>query len=223
MKLVAYYRVSTTRQGQSGLGLDAQRAAVNQFAVQSSGAIIAEYTEVESGKCADRPQLALALAQANLTGATLVVAKLDRLARNVAFLSAIMDSGANFVACDNPHANRLTLHILAAVAEAEATAISQRTKAALAQAKARGIRLGGANPRCRNLTEESRGIGALLGGTATREACEEFRAAILPVAKAIAGTATEIAIELNKRGYTTKQGLPWTRRTVQALLRTKHD
>src|SRR5579863_178516 len=144
MKIIAYYRVSTKRQGRSGLGLDGQRAAVEAFAKRNGGKIVASYTEVESGKRSDRPELAKALGHARLAKATLVVAKLDRLARNVAFLSALMEAGVDFVACDNEHANRLTIHILAAVAESEARAISDRTTAALKAAKKRGIALGSA-------------------------------------------------------------------------------
>ncbi len=143
-KLVAYYRVSTKQQGQSGLGLEAQEIAVRDYAKGTGAAILAKYTEIESGKLADRPQLAKAVAHARRAKAKLVIAKLDRLARNVAFLSALMDSGVEFVACDNPHANRLTIHILAAVAEDEARRISERTKAALAAAKARGAKLASA-------------------------------------------------------------------------------
>ena len=145
-KIVAYYRVSTKRQGESGLGLEGQQVAVAAFAKQHGASIIASYIEVESGKRSDRPVLAQALGHARLAKATLVVAKLDRLARNVAFLSALMESGVDFVACDNEHANRLTIHILAAVAEAEAKAISERTKTALAAAKRRGVKLGSARP-----------------------------------------------------------------------------
>ena len=146
MNFVAYYRVSTERQGRSGLGLEGQRAAVAAYAKQVGATMLAEYTEVESGKRADRPELAKALPHAKRSKATLLVAKLDRLARNVAFLSAVMDSGVDFIACDNPHANRLTIHILAAVAEDEARRISDRTKAALGAAKARGTKLGSARP-----------------------------------------------------------------------------
>ena len=142
-KVVAYYRVSTARQGRSGLGLDAQRDAVRCFLRDDQWELIGEHTEVESGKRADRPQLESALATCRLQGAVMVIAKLDRLARNVAFIARLMDSGVEFVAADMPTANRLTSHLMAAMAEYEAVAISTRTKAALAQAKARGVKLGG--------------------------------------------------------------------------------
>ena len=127
--LIAYYRVSSKRQGRSGLGLEAQQADVAVYARQHGGKLLASYTEVETGKRSDRPELARAIAHAKRARATLVVAKLDRLARNVAFTSKLMDSGVDFVCCDNPHATRLTIHILAAVAEDEARRISERTKA----------------------------------------------------------------------------------------------
>jgi DNA invertase Pin-like site-specific DNA recombinase len=139
---VAYLRVSTARQGESGLGLEAQQATVETFAKQQGGVILATYVEVESGKRSDRPELAKALGAARKGKATLLIAKLDRLARNVAFIATMMEAGVDFVACDQPFASRLTLHILAAVAEDEARRISERTKAALAAAKARGAKLG---------------------------------------------------------------------------------
>lgn len=144
---VAYFRVSTDAQGHSGLGLEAQREAVGRHVSGAGGRIIAEFEEIESGKKNDRPKIAAALSTCRLRRATLVIAKLDRLARNVAFVSNLMESNVDFVACDNPHATRLTIHILAAVAEHEREMISARTKAALAAAKARGVVLG--NPRLR--------------------------------------------------------------------------
>lgn len=146
-KFVAYYRVSTAEQGRSGLGLEAQREAVRVYLDGGRWRLIGEYTEVESGKVRSRPELTEALERCRLTGATLVIARLDRLGRNLAFLAQLMDSeDVPFVAVDNPHATRFTLHILAAVAEPEAALISARTKAALAAAKARGTRLGGWPP-----------------------------------------------------------------------------
>ncbi len=143
-KFVAYHRVSTERQGRSGLGLEAQREAVQQFVTSRGGVIVApEYVEVESGKRNDRPKLAQALKRCRLTGATLVVAKLDRLSRNAAFLLTLRDSGVDFVAADLPEANTMTVGVMAVVAQHEREAISARTKAALAAAKARGTRLGG--------------------------------------------------------------------------------
>jgi DNA invertase Pin-like site-specific DNA recombinase len=142
-KYVAYARVSTARQGRSGLGLEAQEAAIQGFLKDGDELLAPLYVEVESGKDADRPKLALALDRAKLTGATLLVAKLDRLSRNVAFISALMDAGVDFVAVDQPHANRFTIHILAAVAEHERKMISERTRVALQAAKERGVKLGG--------------------------------------------------------------------------------
>ena len=139
-KFVAYFRVSTDRQGQSGLGLEAQRSAVSAYLNGGSWTMIAEFTEVESGKHGDRPQLAAALAACKKHKAKLVIAKLDRLSRNLAFIATLMDSGVEFVAVDNPHANKLTLHILAAVAQHEREMISQRTRDALQAAKTRGTR-----------------------------------------------------------------------------------
>jgi DNA invertase Pin-like site-specific DNA recombinase len=129
-KFIAYYRVSTGKQAASGLGLEAQKNPVADYLNGGRWTLLDEFIEVESGKNSDRPQLERALALCRLHKATLVVAKLDRLARNLHFLSGLMESGVEFVACDLPSANRLTIHVLAAVAEAEALAISQRTKVA---------------------------------------------------------------------------------------------
>lgn len=155
-RFVAYFRVSTARQGQSGLGLEAQQAAVRSYLNGGSWQLVAEVVEVESGKRADRPKLAEALRLCRLHKATLIIAKLDRLARNVAFVSSLMESGVEFTAVDFPHANRLTVHILAAVAEHEAKMISDRTKAALAAAKARGIKLGRSKGEGNVITDEYR-------------------------------------------------------------------
>jgi DNA invertase Pin-like site-specific DNA recombinase len=145
LRLVAYERVSTARQGASGLGLEAQRTAIDAFARSRGATVLARFTEVESGKLATRPELSHALQLARLTGATLVIARLDRLSRNAAFLLTLRDSGVRFLAADMPEANDLTVGVMALVAQAEREAISRRTKEALAAAKARGVKLGSAN------------------------------------------------------------------------------
>ncbi len=171
MKIISYFRVSTKKQGRSGLGLEAQKAAVVSFVRQHDATVLAEYKEIESGKKAKRPKLTEAIGHAKLAKATVVVAKLDRLARNVAFTSALMESGVDFVACDNPHANRLTIHILAAVAEEEGMRISQRTKDALTSARRRGVKLGSARPGHWKGREHLRGWkrGAAVSGEARSE------------------------------------------------------
>lgn len=208
MRYVAYYRVSTQRQGQSGLGLEAQEQAVQGFCEPAES-----FTEVESGKNAARPELAKAIAACKRLGATLVVAKLDRLARSVSFVSTLMDSGVEFVACDNPHANRLTVHILAAVAEDEARRISDRTKAALAAHKARGGRLG--TPE--NLTTSDRQKGTAANVAAT----ERHREKVLPIAQRLrnAGKSLrEIAESLTNSGLLTRRGKAWSPTAVSRLL-----
>ncbi len=150
--VVTYLRVSTDRQGQSGLGLEAQRAAVASYVADK--ALLGEFVEVESGRKDDRPQLSAALALCRQHKARLVIAKLDRLARSVALVSGLMESGVEFVAADMPQANRFMLHVMAAVAEHEREMISQRTRAALAAAKARGTRPGATHEiSCRFCTE----------------------------------------------------------------------
>jgi DNA invertase Pin-like site-specific DNA recombinase len=222
LEIIAYYRVSTKQQGDSGLGLEAQKAAVEAYAKQIGARILASYREVESGKLADRPELARALAHARRSKATLVVAKLDRLARNVAFLSALMRSGVDFVACDNPHANKLTVHILAAVAEDEAERISARTKAALQAAKARGVKLGSARPDHWKGKEKARLAGLARGRVVaakviSRNAAEAY-ADLAPTMKdwrAEGMTLDGIAGRLNAEGHTTRRGKPWN--PVQVL------
>jgi DNA invertase Pin-like site-specific DNA recombinase len=209
-RYVAYYRVSTQRQGASGLGLEAQREAVRAF-LNGNAEIIAEHTEVESGKRNDRPELAKAIRTCQLTGATLAVAKLDRLARNVHFISSLMESKVEFVAVDFPQANKLTVHILAAVAEHEREAISQRTKAALAAAKARGVKLG--NPKLKPGTNTGPATMAKMAKAA------EFAAKVLPVIREIGGSYRHIAAQLNERGIATAQGKRWHAITVARILK----
>jgi DNA invertase Pin-like site-specific DNA recombinase len=202
---VAYYRVSTDRQGRSGLGLEAQQAAVRGYFGQSVP--IAEFTEIETGRRNDRPELERALALCRKRKARLVIAKLDRLSRNLAFIAALMDSGVEFVAVDNPHATRLTLHILAAVAEHEREMIAARTKAALQAAKARGIRLG------RN--------GAERLAPANRAGAIERARQLAPVLAELRGvgmSARRIAAELAARGIATPSGGRWHAQSVLRMM-----
>jgi DNA invertase Pin-like site-specific DNA recombinase len=208
---IAYYRVSTDRQGASGLGLDAQRQAVGLHV--GTGQLIAEYTEIESGRRhTNRPQLLAALAECRKRRAVLLIARLDRLARNVAFIANLMESGADFVACDMPTANRLTIHILAAVAEHEREMISKRTKAALAEAKRRGTRLG--NPRI----EEAR-------RHATR--VHHQRRPAVEVVSLMASwrrqewTLRRIAEELNRLSIRPPRGRQWYASSVSNQLRVR--
>jgi DNA invertase Pin-like site-specific DNA recombinase len=224
-KVVSYLRVSTARQGDSGLGIEAQRAAVADYLNGGQGTLLREYVEIETGKRNDRPQLAATLAYARATGATVVIAKWDRLARNVAFTAALLESGVDFVACDNPHATRFTIHILAAVAEHEAQAISQRTRAALQVAKARGRVLGNPNG-ARAIRRAARAAGRAINATGiagTVAAADRHRDRVLPVVEAIRGegitTLLGIAGELNARGILTARGGRWYATTVRNLLR----
>lgn len=219
-RLVAYERVSTARQGVSGLGLEAQRKAIGDFASARGAEVLARFTEVESGRKADRPELARALHLAKVTGATLVIARLDRLSRNAAFLLALRDSGVRFLACDMPQANDLTVGVMALVAEAEREAISRRTKEALAAARSRGVRLGNPNGAA-SLRRAGKG-GAALRATVTANA-KGFARDLAPVIADIrAGGATSlraIAAELTVRGIRTRRGGRWQVSNVKALLR----
>jgi DNA invertase Pin-like site-specific DNA recombinase len=203
---IAYYRVSTDRQGRSGLGIEAQRAAVVRYLAGIGGILIAEHTEVETGRRNDRPELQKALAACRKHKARLVIAKLDRLSRNVAFIATMMDSGVEFVACDNPHATRLTLHILAAVAEHEREMISARTKAALQAAKARGVRLG---RNAENLAPANHAA-ALDHANQIKDVLAELNRSGM--------TTREIAAELTARGITTPRGGRWHPQTVRRLM-----
>ena len=207
---VAYFRVSTDSQSISGLGLEAQREAVARHVGAAGGTIVASFEEVESGKKNDRPQIAAALAVCRARHATLIIAKLDRLARNVAFISSLMESGVDFVAVDNPHATRLTIHILAAVAEHEREMISQRTKAALAAAKARGVKLG--NPRL----EEARRRALAVRRNRAPPAPD-----LVAIAAGLAGQGLGLratARALNRLNLKTSRGAVWYAGTVRRLL-----
>ncbi len=214
---VAYYRVSTDRQGKSGLGLDAQRATVTDYLNGGDWTLVDEFVEVESGKRADRPELAKALDLARRKKATLVIAKLDRLARNVAFIANLMEAGVDFVACDLPDANRLTLHIMAAMAEHEREAISKRTKEALQAAKAQGRKLGWSIPGRYDQARASR-----TGVKVSKDAADQFAANVAPVIADIqrAGVTTlqGIADALNTRGVKTARGRQWYAGTVRLVM-----
>lgn len=224
-KFVNYVRVSTAKQGQSGLGLEAQREAAREFVSKQGGTIIGEYVEVETGKLAERPVLKNALAHARRQKATLVVAKLDRLARNVAFTSALMDSGVDFVCCDNPHATRFTIHILAAVAEHEAKMISQRTKEALKAAKARGVLMGSRREGFWEKHREACLAGAMRGclaavaskKKAALQAYEDLYDKIIDWRKQ-GKRPKAIAELLNQEGHKTRRGRAWTDRRVSIVL-----
>jgi DNA invertase Pin-like site-specific DNA recombinase len=211
---VAYYRVSTARQGKSGLGLDAQRQAV--LAHLRDAKPIHEFVEVESGRRADRPRLKEALTACRLHKATLIIAKLDRLARNVAFVSNLLDSGVDFVAVDFPQANRLTIYILAAVAENEARMISDRTRLALQGAKARGTVLGGYRGRAGTCTD------CATARSARISAAEKRMADLWPTISAIqeegCGSLRSIAKQLDARCVPAPRGGTWSASQVKRVL-----
>jgi DNA invertase Pin-like site-specific DNA recombinase len=246
-KLFVYYRVSTQRKGESGLGLEGQETAVLAFAKATDATIVGRFVEVESGRKSDRPELKRAFDHAKMAHATLCIAKLDRLARNVAFLSGLMEAGTPFVCCDNPHATPLTIHILAAVAEDEAQRTSARTKAALAAYKAgkhvsRRIRaqypsgvpaqviretagkLGAALPQCRNLTVNGRHVGSERAAEARRAGAAARADRLLPLVRQLRSqgvTLQAIADHLNGLGFVTGRGGPWHHVAVLRLLRPR--
>jgi DNA invertase Pin-like site-specific DNA recombinase len=216
-RYVGYLRVSTQRQGASGLGIETQRRAILDHAGDPAR-VVAVHLEIESGRKADRPELARALAACRMQQATLLIAKLDRLARNVAFVSNLMESGVEFVACDFPQANRLTVHILAAVAEHERRMISERTKAALAVATARGVKLGGDPASLKN-----RELGWRHSARTRREQANRRAADLLPVIEALradgALTYAALAAGLNRRGVPAPRGGVWFPASVLQVLR----
>jgi DNA invertase Pin-like site-specific DNA recombinase len=211
-KFIAYFRVSTDKQGRSGLGLEAQRGAVLDYLNGGRWSLEQEFVEIESGKHSERPQLTAALAACRKHKAKLVIAKLDRLSRNLAFIATLMESGVEFVAVDNPHANKLTVHILAAVAQHEREMISERTKAALQAAKRRGTPLG--NPHLDRAAKR--------GTAAVKANARRFAANVLPIIEDIerAGITSHnaIAAKLNERNVRTARGGKWTHVQVGAVL-----
>lgn len=220
--VVAYLRVSTGKQAASGLGLEGQRAAIEEYASRVGVRIVAEYVETESGRKADRPEFAKAVAHAKRSKSLLVIAKLDRLARNVHFVSGLLESGVDFVACDNEFANKLTIHILAAMAEHEAEQISARTKAALAAYKARGGKLGAERPSCRNLTKTARKKGAKSAGDSHRKRANEAYTDLYPSVlewRRVGMTLQAIADELNSKGQTTRTGRTWNSTQVMRVVK----
>ena len=216
-RFVAYYRVSTAQQGRSGLGLEAQREAVRVFMGNNTNSLAEEFTEIESGKNADRPQLACALDACRLTGATLVIAKLDRLSRDAHFLLGLEKAGVEFVAADMPNANRLTVRLMAVIAQEEREMISARTKAALAAARARGKRLGGnrGGPK----------VDSAKGRAARSRAADDYARKVGPIALAawqgagdVKGSYGRVAAILKERGIRTPRGGQWTRAAVRSLI-----
>ncbi|MCC4290643.1 recombinase family protein [Vreelandella aquamarina] len=217
-RYVAYYRVSTQQQSRSGLGLSAQRQAVNDYLAQYGGEVIAEFQEVESGKKADRPQFHHAADYAELAQATLLVAKLDRLSRDLHFITGLQKRGIRFTLCDLPDVDQLTIHILAAMAQHEAKMISQRTRLALNAAKQRGTVLG--NPDIDAIRHSDT-------QTATQHRTQRqahWKQRIQRVIQHVEqdeglSSGTAIAHALNQRGLTTYEGKPFTSATISRLRR----
>ena len=218
-RFVAYERVSTARQGASGLGLEAQRKTIVDFAAVRGAEVLARFTEVESGRKVDRPELQAALHLAKVTGATLVIAKLHRLSRNAAFLLTLRDSGVRFLAVDMPEANDLTVGIMALVAEAEREAISRRTKEALAVAKARGVKLG--NPNGAAALKRA-GKGGVALRTAVAANADRHAKDLEPVVEDLhrqgITSLRGIATALRARGMLTRRGGRWDVSNVRNLL-----
>lgn len=214
-KFIAYYRVSTQKQGQSGLGLEAQQAAVAGYLNGGQWKLLGEFTEVETGKGANalqkRPQLRAALDACRKHKATLVIAKLDRLARNVHFISGLIESGCDFVAADMPHANKVMLQMHAVMSEWERDQISARTKAALTAAKARGVKLGETGPA--NLR------GHLDQRAAEADAFAAKLAGVINGFRAAGMTQRQMVVELNQLGIKSPRGGAWGLCQVQRVIR----
>jgi len=221
MSIIGYVRVSTKRQGTSGLGLEAQQEALEQYAKAMAARLLHVYVEVETGKSADRPELAKAISHAKRSGATLAVAKLDRLARNAAFLLTLQASGLPMAFLDLPGANEFTVGVMTLVAQHEARLISERTKAALAAYKRRGGLLGAALPQCRNLSDRARAKGRRAASEAISRHAREAYADLLPAMqewRAAGLSQRAIADKLNEQGHTTRRGKPWSQTQVMRVL-----
>lgn len=213
MKYIGYIRVSTQKQGKSGLGLEAQKRAIRNM-VNEDDVLIAEYEEIESGKNKERPKLLEAIQRCKETKATLVIARLDRLSRSLSFISQLMDNEIDFVACDMKHANRFTIQIFGAIAEQEARFISKRTKAALAELKAKGIRLG--SPE--NLTNKSREKSLeVRKRNALMNEHNRKATALIAAMRKEKKSFSNIAIELNQSGFKTRRNSSFTAMTVKRL------
>lgn len=220
MKIVSYCRVSTDRQDESGLGLEAQRDRIQGYAVSRDARILKEFVEVESGKrSTNRPELLAAVHLAKVTGSVLVIAKMDRLSRNAAFLLTLKESGVKFVAADNPDANDLTVNILAVIAQQEREAISARTKEALAVAKKRVTKLG--NPNGAGALRRA-GKGNVAGVQAIKDKADAHAADLRPVIQYLAEQGIKslgaIAKALNDDGFETPRGGAWHKTSVANLL-----
>lgn len=214
MKYVAYYRVSTHRQGQSGLGLEAQRAAVTEFT--RGGHLVSEYIEVESGKKNNRLKLLAAIEETKQVGAKLLIAKLDRLSRNASFIFALRDTGVDFVCCDMPDANTLTVGIFAVIAQHERETISKRTKDALGAKKARGEQMG--TPA--NLNEAARATSLAVRQEKARTNKDSVQAMdIIRDKRQLKWTYQRIADHLTSMQYKTHWGRPFTACAVLRLAR----
>jgi DNA invertase Pin-like site-specific DNA recombinase len=220
-KFVSYVRVSTGKQGRSGLGLDAQRAAITSYLNGGPWELLQEFQEVESGKNDERPQLSQALNLCKLTGATLLIAKLDRLSRDLHFITSLQKAGTDFVACDMPSASPFTIHIYAALAQQERQFISERTKAALKAAKARlGVEK---FSKPVNSTQEGRLKGTLKAAEVRQEKADRYAASVLPVVlqcREEGESLRQIAATLNTRNILTARGKAgaWTAMKVKAVL-----
>jgi len=217
MKAVTYFRVSTKEQGRSGLGLDAQRASVERYLATVSDDVLDEFVEVESGGKADRPELIRALRRCRLTGATLIVAKLDRLSRDVEFIAQLQKSNVRFVCADMPEANTLTIGLLAVLAQHERELISTRTRDALAAAKARGVVLG--NPRLAEVANTDTGAARAAHVANATERNSQIGAVIAEIESEADEPLSlrQIADELNDAGYTTARGKAFSKTSVMRI------